>query len=313
MAEVSHLREYFYVDIDRVDSLFAQTGGEFPAGDPASRRYGDALFTRFEAQAEQMGLLSDLTEQASHYMAWVDGTLHEATPTGALIRITAPMQVMDSDSVSSALQRLFQLFQATQQAERPHSPRATRRAGVQDSDNSFSFVTDLYGALLPGGVWIRSMPELSAERAFVGSLQTNSQYLATERKSLLARYGSGAVPWTMVALVSRVATERSTTDFPDIDPFDEYGNFSPSAIEELHIQLLEMLEGFGLVGAPVWPSVAVTPLALYRPLGGYEESDTAPEAEEGAEFGEGENEKDQEPRPAKKKSPSKNTGTTLTF
>jgi hypothetical protein len=76
--------------------------------------------------------------------------------------------------------------------------------------------------------------------------------------------------WTLVAVVSRFAstsTGRGPTT-PTIRPVGDVAEMDRIRLEELAAELLNMLETVGVAEAPRAPSIAVTPLALYRPLVG---------------------------------------------
>ena len=125
---------------------------------------------------------------------------------------------------------------------------------------------DFVGSLLGGGISMRCMPcgEGVPDCAFSGVLLDRSAYIEPERAAIFGRFGPTPANWTLVALVTRFGSKGTSSEFAVPPGLGE----GPSrlAVEELVVSLLAFLEGLGVADAPAWPTIAVTPLALYRLL-----------------------------------------------
>ncbi|WDO07853.1 hypothetical protein ME763_20550 [Streptomyces murinus] len=124
------LREFLYVDTDKVRALLAQLDGgiveESRETERAERRttigprsaaqhlqgtgsesytnksLGDALFPTLEDALESELLLHDISEEASEVGLWERGELKAKYPPGSLVRITAPGSLFDTRYAASA-------------------------------------------------------------------------------------------------------------------------------------------------------------------------------------------------------------------
>jgi hypothetical protein len=104
------------------------------------------------------------------------------------------------------------------------------------------------------------------ECGFGGTLLDRSDYIEPERAAVFSRYGFEPTPPTVIASVARIP-ERSATVTPTFDAealIRSQGSIDRSRLEEMALAMLSMFEGIGLTEAPVWPAIAVTPLAVYR-------------------------------------------------
>ncbi|MGV9246733.1 DUF6414 family protein [Streptomyces sp. NPDC003710] len=124
------LREFLYVDTDKVRSMLAQLDGGVaeeeretgreekrttvgPRGVAqhfqgfGSERYtqkslGDALFPMLEEALESESLLRDISEEVSEAEQWSSGKLASLAPPGSLVRITAPGSLFDSRYIANS-------------------------------------------------------------------------------------------------------------------------------------------------------------------------------------------------------------------
>jgi hypothetical protein len=118
------LREFLYVDIDKVRAMLAQLDGGVPEESretsssqkkntvgPRSmaqhlqltgsetytqKSLGDAIFPKLEEALESEGLLRDISEEAQDISEWASGNLRKVAPPGSLIRITANGSLFDT-------------------------------------------------------------------------------------------------------------------------------------------------------------------------------------------------------------------------
>ncbi|MFD8251047.1 DUF6414 family protein [Streptomyces werraensis] len=123
------LREFLYVDTDKVRALLAQLDGGIAEESRETERkerrttvgprsaaqhlqgtgsesytnksLGDALFPTLEEALEAELLLHDISEEASEVDLWESGTLKNKYPPGSLVRITAPGSLFDTRYAAS--------------------------------------------------------------------------------------------------------------------------------------------------------------------------------------------------------------------
>ncbi|MGW5864673.1 DUF6414 family protein [Streptomyces sp. NPDC055239] len=124
------LREFLYVDTDKVRALLAQLDGGIAEESRETERkekrttfgprsaaqhlqgsgsesytnksLGDALFPTLEEALESELLLRDISEDASQVDLWATGELKKKYPPGSLVRITAPGSLFDTRYAASA-------------------------------------------------------------------------------------------------------------------------------------------------------------------------------------------------------------------
>ena len=131
-------------------------------------------------------------------------------------------------------------------------------------------------------------------RGFGGTLLGRRGYIQEKRESLLSRYGTVASNWTSVMQVAAipmppadpegVTEESALADALDEPQAEDDANDSTSAesqvvddasgsidravMENLAVGLLGEMERIGVVEGPRWPTISVTPLAVYRTIPG---------------------------------------------
>ena len=123
------LREFLYVDTDKVRAMLAQLDGgvaeeeretsshekrntvgprsvaqhlQVTGGERYTQKsLGDSIFPMLEESLESEGLLRDISEEVSDYSRWADGGLQEIAPVGSLIRVTAMGSLFDARYAAS--------------------------------------------------------------------------------------------------------------------------------------------------------------------------------------------------------------------
>jgi hypothetical protein len=131
------LREFFYVDVDRVRSLLAQLQGgvvdavhsetstALEAGAQAtllgfggrggyarqersqeSRSLQDLTFVAFERTANEEGLITELGDEFRDPDAWESGDVHSRLREGQLVRVECDVQVLDGGLFVDRIKRL---------------------------------------------------------------------------------------------------------------------------------------------------------------------------------------------------------------
>jgi hypothetical protein len=326
------VRDFLYVDIDRVRSMLAQLAGGAPevvrertsklstlggtVGLPPlsfqggrnrsdeqeeSRSLTDLTFVLFEESAEAVGLLSDISDEASRVDRWRSGHLQKTLLVSQLIRITAPVRLIDPVHFEASVNRiddLVEAFAAISANEQPLQPPTSGsskarsgKPGAREGGRKAAAITakkqELLGSLpadaLPiigrlvaglfrGGIWMRSLPcgPDIPDCSFAGALLDRTAYIEPERDALFSRYGVQPSEWTLVAVVSRFGATGATSGAKPlgVQRPGVSAEMDRLQLEELAAGLLAMFETVGVAEAPREPSIAVTPLALYRPLVG---------------------------------------------
>lgn len=103
---------------------------------------------------------------------------------------------------------------------------------------------------------------------FIGSLLGRDEYIQRERDALFARYGSTLNGWTSILQIAAIpskanrdqARERS---FDNLD-FAPDGNIDRAVVERAAMGLLEAMDAIGVSEGPMWPTISVVPLGIYR-------------------------------------------------
>lgn len=280
-TDVSDLREYLFVDAPRVRMLVSQLRGGAPEsttsttgrsgrlraslkileGERSSQRseedtivLSDLYVSMLEEDAEALGMLAELSDRANKPKFWKRGGLRRTLEPGMLIRVNAPVRLMDA----SALVRVWRRFEA-----------------VSDEDDAefaqmMGMVEALYGENLAVSVMPCGADEPSS--AFLGVIGDDTDHVALDRASLLSRIGPETPTLTSIMQVSRVPTQRenaisSEALVAQITQRLQRGGkdrLDRNAIDDLLMEMMRMTEDYGLQSAPRWPAVAVTPLAIYR-------------------------------------------------
>ena len=85
-----------------------------------------------------------------------------------------------------------------------------------------------------------------------------------EREALFAKYGSAVTEWTVVSQVATVPTAgagRAEVELGELVSGDEIDRAS---MEDAAAQLMEVMERLGVAEGPSFPTITVTPLAVFR-------------------------------------------------
>lgn len=83
---------------------------------------------------------------------------------------------------------------------------------------------------------------------------------------MFAKYGAAASTWTVLSQIATVTTPRST----DGSSSDQDQEESPdqdldrAEFEGMFGDMMVELEAKGLSGGPVWPTITMSPIAVYR-------------------------------------------------
>lgn len=257
----------------------------------------------FEESAETLGILTDISDRVREVSAWrtgkVAGSLEESQP----IRVTAPVRLVDPAYFKESLDRIDVMIESflplaglnaketnrdvapsvgvtatprgkqqskgSGQRNRPSTPSLGQRKRESMGGlppEALAKLGDFVGSLLAGGISMRAMPcgENAPDCAFSGVLLDRSAYIEPERAAIFGRFAPTPAVWTLVALLSRFGSKNAPAEF--VAPPDLGEGARRLSVEELVVRLLTFLEQLGVADAPSWPTIAVTPLALYRVL-----------------------------------------------
>ncbi|WP_456341211.1 DUF6414 family protein [[Kitasatospora] papulosa] len=123
------LREFLYVDTDKVRAMLAQLAGGVAEEEHETSRHekrntvgprsvaqhlqvtggerytqkslGDTIFPTLEDELEAQGLLRDISEEVSENLEWTSGNLKKIAPPGSLVRVTAMGSLTDARYTAS--------------------------------------------------------------------------------------------------------------------------------------------------------------------------------------------------------------------
>jgi len=318
---VTALRDFLYLDSERVRSLLAQIEGGvveavvqritrtkegragasffriFEAGgslvsekaSEQTKTLQDALYLLFEEAASEAGVFAD-TDGLSVPEEWDSGAVHKKLREAELIRLTGPTRIFDSghfrqraESVGTFTRLLTEMIHSEDLSKIPEKQRERRLEQLAeqafDADagtlRGFRTVGEFIESFMRGQILVRQFPCGTEHPGFalVGTLLPRAGYLQEERDALFAKYGSGTAIWTLVA---QVASIPKSSDGPTSPAFDaelltgEGNAINRTQLEDFATQLLEYMEHIGIAEGPTYPSITVTPIAIYRdvPVGG---------------------------------------------
>lgn len=123
------LREFLYVDTDKVRAMLAQLAGGVAEEERETSRQekrntvgprsvaqhlhvtgeerytqkslGDAIFPTLEDELESQGLLRDISEEVAEQSEWTSGNLKRVARPGSLVRVTAMGSLFDARYAAS--------------------------------------------------------------------------------------------------------------------------------------------------------------------------------------------------------------------
>jgi hypothetical protein len=125
------LREFLYVDTEKVRSMLAQLEGgiaeeareterhdkkteagikgvgvhqqSWGSEEYVSKSFGDVIFPTLEESLTAEGLLTDISENVATEQAWISGRLASEHPAGSIVRVSAPGALFDARYVAAVL------------------------------------------------------------------------------------------------------------------------------------------------------------------------------------------------------------------
>jgi hypothetical protein len=158
----------------------------------------------------------------------------------------------------------------TSERERERLLNQAERAMWQGVDpDSIRSISEVLMSLTSGEIALRVIPcgPDRPELSFGGVLLDRVEYLQKEREALFSRYGSILGGWTVVVQIE--AVPYPLDEEPQISAQDVVfaeKTVNRAGVERMCLDLLRMVDATGLTEGPRWPSITVTPLALYRDI-----------------------------------------------
>jgi hypothetical protein len=261
----------------------AEAGGQSAAREQTERTLSDLHFAIFEEVAEAVGFLTDVSDRVVDLDAWTSGRLHQSLQEGHAIRVTAPARLTDGEHIIALLQKLVRTRGGGAapgvqgEAAAAEQLYATMSGGGQDAGQGAGpdgqFLSEMEGLvrlLFATGIWVRCMPCGAAhpEACFSGVLLDRSEYIDPERFAIFSRYGAQLREWTVVGTVTRISTptQALVVDFDSLasEMLTPQGLLDRNQLEDTLSRLLDFCEAQGITEGPRWPSIVITPLAVYR-------------------------------------------------
>ncbi len=224
--------------------------------------------------------------------AWERGDVHAQLEPAQLVRVTCAAQLIDPEYFEGSVMRVVDaletiaLFAAGQKAL---SMSANDRKRVVKH-----VAQELMGGMSPDvvrqigkaiqqffgqGLFIRQLPCGTDARAFalLGTLRTDVDALLDDRAGMFAKYGAAPSRWTVLSQIATVTepppdeSEVAASGEGDEEvEADEVDKVDRTDFERLAGEMMVALESGGLSGGPVWPTITVSPIAVYRSAAGSE-------------------------------------------
>ena len=280
-TEFPDLREYLFVDNARVRMLVSQLRGGAPESSTSTSsrsqklRLGlkalstehskdrssedvialsDLYVSMLEEDAEALGMLSDVSEEARTADFWKRGGNRKLLKPGMLIRVTASTRLMDPRSITE----IWRNFDAV--------------AGVGDQELGplLDTVNALYGDHLSLSVMPRGAE--SPTKAFLGVIDHGIEFPTLDRASLFSRLDPNGTELTSILQIARVpqqsedrmSPKQLAMKFNSALRTSNSDRLDRAVLDEFLMAIMELTEVYGLQSAPQWPSLAVIPLSVYR-------------------------------------------------
>lgn len=282
-TEIPDIREYLFVDDARVRMLVSQLRGGVPEASTSTRSRSHKLLaglkflgaekggeqssedtialsdlhvSMLEEDAEALGMLADISEEARDKDFWGRGGQRKRLKPGMLARVTAPTRLMDPQSIT----QVFRKFN-----------RAIESDDAGEFENMLDTIDALYGNHLSLTVLPRG--EQSSTNAFVGVIDHQVRFGGLDRGSLFSRLGPDPSELTTIMQIARIPAEATSSASEDRikEEFEKAfhrrlgdGSLDRNALDQFVTATMKLIEEYGLQSAPLWPSMAITPLAVYR-------------------------------------------------
>ena len=270
MAEQSPaLRDFVYLDYERVRSVAAQLGGELPASaaNEADRAAQERLFLHVEpALLERQG--SAAIGPDFDFARWSP----EAFSDGQFVRVTGTVRLLDYSWLAMALGGLPAVLKKMSKIElaalknsdegRRMSKSALQQKSLENQtaiarieEFKMDELSDVVRGLYPGVVRVKVRPSPAEHPQHVLVASAYAEHFYDSPAALSQKYGVEVdAGWSVVGQLN-VPTAAAPPQPVRV------GNQMEDAFEQM---ALLMNNAFRVASAPAFPALSLTPLAIYR-------------------------------------------------
>jgi hypothetical protein len=266
-----------------VMAMRAEVGRQSSTSQQTERTLSDLHFAIFEEVASSIGFLTDISDRVDNLDDWTSGALHHTLQEGHVIRVTAPTRLTDGEHIIAFLKKFARVAvemgprdgdTGMSAGQRVYAAMIGTGEAPQDGSQDLSFVGQLEAfvrLMFDTGIWVRCLPcgAEHPEACFTGVLLDRSDYIDPERFAIFSRYGFQLREWTVVGSVTRISTPTGAQlDLNELTSefLTPEGLLDRNQFEDLLNRLLEYCESQGITEGPRWPSIVITPLAVYRQI-----------------------------------------------
>jgi len=236
----------------------------------------DALLSIAEEAFRVSGLLVP-HEGLDRPECWETGDVHARLSPAQLMLLDTRTQIVDptffAESVSrsmSAIESMALFLQGLEglknkgASDRKKMAKAAAQQLLGMSPDVGREIGEAVRLFFGDQVILRQLPCGDDYRsyAFVGVLATDASLLE-DRGAMHAKYGAAASSWTVLAQIGTVTGPITSAE--DDEPNDEAEeDFDRAEFERIAANMMIGLEDAGVTGGPRWPTITITPLAVYR-------------------------------------------------
>lgn len=283
-SNVPDVRDYLFVDRQRVGSLLAQFADGLPESETQSKSrskrlsanlakifngqsevgqseaqtlaLADLHVSQLEEAAQALDMLADISDLMANRKNWLRGKVRSRLQPGMLLRVTAMTQISDIATILELMSQLDQNF----------------GSGSEIAFNAMlDQIRSLYGESITVSIWPNG--DDANDGMFVGELPYDLGFGPTRRELILSQVGPGPAELTTLMQISAVPTERDKnralgTWISELDSMAtkavENDQLDRRVLDKMIASLGLVLAHSGFVAAPKWPAISVLPLAIYR-------------------------------------------------
>lgn len=285
-TEIPDIRDYLFIDPQRVGSLLSQFSDGRPQEKSESKNRSDRLKTGFrsafqlerengrsisqslalddlhvsllEETATALGMLKDVSKSVQERKSWLRGRVRKKIEPGMLLRVTGSTQITDPSTIIGAFKNFAEVVPDDQ---------------TTDATSALEGIESLYGSAVT--VSIRTGEIDDYQIGFVGEIPHDHDFIPMRRELLLSQIGPNPVQLTTLMQVAAVPTEPRGNNslqatMAELESFASrmVGRGSDGidrrALDEIISRLGEFLATTGIAASPRWPAISVLPLAIYR-------------------------------------------------
>lgn len=239
----------------------------------------DALLSVVEETLDQAGLLRT-PEGLDDPSAWENSHVHDQLNAADLVRLTCDAQLIDPEFFTSSVHRVVDALETM--AIFSAGPAAMQKGANERNKLAVQLTKEILGGMSPDlvrqlgdaiskffgeGLFIRQLPCGTAHRSYglLGTLVPSA--LLDDRAAMFAKYGAGPNTWTVLSQIATVTAppvDGGSLEGDAASDEDDEADVDRPEFERLAGEMMVALEETGVGGGPVWPSITVSPIAVYR-------------------------------------------------